>query len=80
MKYFLFFSGHNLESNTETKVTFLTQAVTTLDQNHHQTKIHIPTVMASVRNQLTNYLHNNPRDKKVKTLSLLVQGLALPAS
>merc|ERR1712223_750676 len=72
--------GRNLESNTDTKVNFLTEAVTTLDPEYQPTQRHIPTVMASVRNRLTNYLHNNPRDRKVKTLALLIQGFNVPAS
>jgi len=72
--------GRNLESNTDTKVNFLTEAVTTLDPEYQPTQRHIPTVMASVRNQLTNYLHNNPRDRRVKTLALLTQGFNVPAS
>ena len=72
--------GHNLESNTDTKVNFLTEAVTTLDPEYQPTQRHIPIVMAGVRNQLTNYLHNNPTDRKVKTLALLIQGFNVPAS
>ena len=64
-----------MESNTNLKLTYLTEAVTNLDPDHPATQSHIATVGMVVHKQLSNFALNNPRNKKAKMLLMAIQGL-----